>query len=810
MRGLRLGIWMGAALLATSAAARPPDGWLSLNTPREGQLSLVGPVAVELQLPPPAQKSTIVVRVDGVVFPVAGFELRGRTLRGVLEGLGAGRHRLEIEAVGKHGGDSLDSWFELVELENPDQCEVLNNASCLLPFPSSRFLERGPGGRRVVYGPEALPKFNRLEVPLSIPPKVLETKHADPTPFLQNDGFSPTVQVLMNFPQGVDPVASGASRLDPTTRTYGTRGLDADSPTLLIDFGRGTRVNHWIENDSRVPRVQDPERTVTFLRPGEALLPGHRYVVAIRRLVEKSGAPVEAEPVFAAIRDGRPSDIPAVEQTRRRLEPVLRRLAALGVERDELILAFDFVVSSDHSLTHELLSMRDQAFAWLAEQVDAGAQTFQVDQVISHNESCTPGGRSVWRELRGSFQAPLFLSGDPFDAASVRELGFLQRDARGRPVWSALTNVPYGISIPCAVFGPDGGVRPQPTLLLGHGLFGTGVDLVHGLAEAATVGFDFVAGATNFSGLSSPDAGPNRLDSFIIQVLADSDQFEALPDRLRQGQVHQLLLARMLKQGLFNVDPAFQVGGQGVIDAEAGTVYFGASLGGIMGTLFAALTPDVEKLNVDVPAINFSLLLQRATPFIEFQILLFFVNPDPMEQAIGFGLNQELWVRGEPSGYANHVTGQPLRPLPGSIPKQMLVTVALLDQQVSNLGSQLLGRTLRLGTLEGSVMRGLAGMPDLTGPQDSAYVVYDTGSFDVDNRAHRFFIPPLANFPPARNGCDPHGLRGRIPASLDQLLGFFAPGGRIENFCADGVCDASQPYEVPYGATAPCDPLNPP
>jgi hypothetical protein len=180
--------------------------------------------------------------------------------------------------------------------------------------------------------------------------------------------------------------------------------------------------------------------------------------VAVRKLVDKSGTPVEAEPVFAAIRDGRPSDIPAVEETRRRLEPVLRRLAALGVERNELILAFDFVVSSDHSLTHEMLSMRDQAFAWLAEQVEAGVQTFRVDEVIPRNESCAPGGGSVWRELRGSYHAPLFLSGDPFSEATVP--GFLQRDARGRPAWSALTNAPFGISIPCAVFGPGGGVRP--------------------------------------------------------------------------------------------------------------------------------------------------------------------------------------------------------------------------------------------------------------------------------------------------------------------------------------------------------------
>lgn len=803
MRCRCFGFWLGVSLLATAAAAEPNSAPLVLTSPLEGQLSLVGAVALELALPPGAHKSTLELRVDGVAVPVAGFQTKGRTLSGVLDGLGAGRHQLAVTVEDKHGALALASWFELVELENPDQCEVLNNASCLLPFPSDRFLERGPGGRRVVYGPEALPVYNTLEVPLAIPPVVLDTKRADPAPFLQNDGFSPTVQVLMNFPQGVDPVASGVPRLDSTTRTYGTRGLDADSPTLLVEFARGTRINHWVENDARATAAA---RTVTFLRPGESLLPSRRYVVAVRHLVDGSGAPVEAEPVFAAIRDRRPSDIPAVEETRRRLEPVLRRLAALGVARDELILAFDFTVSSDRSLTHEMLSMRDQSFAWLAEQVAAGRQTFQVDAVLEHNPSCDSAGSPVWREVRGSFEVPLFLGGDPFTEAGTPT--FLQRDARGKPVWQTLTEAPFGIAIPCTVFDGGGGVAPRPTLLIGHGLFGNGVSTVSSLTQAEGIGgFDFVAGGTNFSGLSSPDVGPSLFASFIVRVLSNIDIFEALPDRLRQGQVHQLLLARMLKQGLFNADPAFQIDGRGVIDAEAPTYYFGASLGGIMGTLFAALTPDVHKLNVDVPAINFSLLLQRATPFIDFQTLLFFLGIDAMDQALGHGLNQELWVRGEPSGYANHVTGQPLRPLAGSPPKQMLVTVALLDQQVSNLGSQLLGRTLRLGTLEGSVMRGLPGMPDTTGPQDSAYVVYDTGSFDVTNPAHTRFIPPLRNRPAQPNTCDPHGRRGFIPASVDQLLGFLTPDGQIANFCADGVCDASEPNEIPFGADVPCNPL---
>ena len=41
----------------------------------------------------------------------------------------------------------------------------------------------------------------------------------------------------------------------------------------------------------------------------------------------------------------------------------------------------------------------------------------------------------------------------------------------------------------------------------------------------------------------------------------------------------------------------------------------------------------------------------------------------------------------------------------------------------------------------------------------------------------------------------------------DQLLTFLTPDGELENFCADGVCDASEPSEIPFGDAAPCDPL---
>jgi hypothetical protein len=132
--------------------------------------------------------------------------------------------------------------------------------------------------------------------------------------------------------------------------------------------------------------------------------------------------------------------------------------------------------------------------------------------------------------------------------------------------------------------------------------------------------------------------------------------------------------------------------------------------------------------------------------------------------------------------------------------------MAWLDQQVSNVATEIAARTLGLANLIGSARTGLVDIPDTPGPLSSALVIYDTGSFDLGNLAHAAFIPPLANLAPQQNCCDPHPIRGFIPASIEQLQAYLHPGGKIANFCA-GVCDASQPSDIPYGNAKPCDPL---
>ena len=119
--------------------------------------------------------------------------------------------------------------------------------------------------------------------------------------------------------------------------------------------------------------------------------------------------------------------------------------------------------------------------------------------------------------------------------------------------------------MPCDVFdGAPGRARRCRASCSATGSSGTGADFVDELARAQGFDdFDYVAAATNWSGLSELELDP----SFLLGIFGDFDQFGALPDRLRQGQVATLVLTRMLARGAFNLHPEFQgPGGEGVLD----------------------------------------------------------------------------------------------------------------------------------------------------------------------------------------------------------------------------------------------------
>jgi len=807
-------LWAVAAVAFASMGVNSCAG-LAIRAPLATTLYQAGDVDVEIQLPFTADPATLVVNLSNgtTTTDVKGYlTLTGVTLTGRIPVPATGVYALHAQVDQTNGIRVANSrTFEVLALANPDHCEVLNSASCMLPYPSDVFLTPDP---------TRPPGMNplRVDVDASALPVVIGPP-LDPTPYNELDGFSPTAQILMHFPgAGVDLALSSASRLLPPgspvsppyvdTRTYDDTSLLSTSPSLLIDAQTGERVLHFLEVDARADG--NPARQSLIMRPGRALTPGRRYIVAIRDLVEIGGAPIEAEAPFAALRDARPTTIDAIESRRAHYESdIFPQLASAGVTREDLILAFDFSVQSEVALTSAVLSMRDQSYAWLG----AGNAAFSVDSAVEND--CSVPGQLVWRIVRGSYEAPLFLTADP--EADINSIGVLNdTNSDGIPDQNGVTNPPYTISLPCSAL-EEGGPIPYP-VLLGHGLFGVGDDMVTDFG--AYFGGTQIGGATNWRGMSNADLGW-VVGSIIGLGSSQLNNFPALPDRLKQGQINTQVLARMMKHGLFNTHACFQVrdplpadcttagpdpSAVGVFpgspSVDVDMFYFGVSLGGIMGTWFAALTSDVERFNVDVPAINFSILLQRSTQFTSFNSLLELIGlSDPMDQILGLGLIHELWVKGEPAGYVHSLASEV-----ASNDKKLLITVAWLDKQVSNQATEIMARSLGVPNLVGSVQQGLQEIPDQAGPLDSAVVIYDTGSFDIFDPLHEPYIPPLANLIPS-TVCDPHGLpRISIPASLDQVTTFLQPGGQILNFCT-GICDGVEVNDQPAGG--PCDPLAP-
>lgn len=774
---------------------------LAIIDPADGLLVQAGTVAVRIALPDGVDDGTVQVTLDGA-------DVTGQLAVGADDVTGhlpvaAGEHTLEVAVEVGGAAQAVASLFEATALEAPDECEVLNNAECLLPFPSSRFLV-----------PDAT---TATGFRLQIPDRGLPQVNGEPltaAPLNTVDGFSPTAQILMHFPQGVDLVASDVSRLLPPgccgqpegppwidTRTSNGRSLDPDSPSVLIDADTGERVLHWLELDGRASG--NLARQALVMRPGESLVPGHHYIVAMRSLRAAGGASdVVAEAAFAALRDQRPTAIAAIENRRAAMEEVFEVLTAAGIDRGGLVLAFDFVVQSEDQLTRQMLSMRDQAFAYLAQvEADPEEVPFTVTKVTDHD--CNAPGAVTWRDVKGTFRSPLFLTQSP-DLPGAAELNV---DADDVPVQNGFVDAVFTVAIPCSLLAAD--APAAHPIVLGHGLFGTGESMTAGVPGAAgrIVPWTYVAAATDWRGLSSPDIG--FVAGEVVGIgQSQLNHFAALPDRLRQGMLNTLVLAKMMRRGLFNRDAetfATPLGRPVFAGPDTEMYYYGISLGGIMGTWLSALSPDIERFGVDVPAINFSCLLQRSTQFSAYDQLLVGIGiTDPMDAILGLGLLHELWVGGEPAGYARHITSDPL---PGSgDPKRILMTPAWLDKQVSNQCTEIAARTLQLPNLApGSLQRGLQGIPDLAGPLESAYVMYDSGAFDLFNPAHAPFIPPLSNQIPS-SVCDPHGARPAIPAGIRQLANFLRPDGQIENFC-DGDCDAGVPDEIAGGAATPCDPL---
>jgi hypothetical protein len=695
------------------------------------------------------------------------------------------------EGFGKvKGGRGPRSAFCGLAIDTSQPCDFLIEERCLLPYPSSAFLKSDPStptGLRIDYGPQALPAN-------------VSNVHVDPTDWNTLDGFSPGPAILSLFPDTGFPVDLSPTGSNAAFHTNYARSLDADHPTVLMDES-GNRVVHFAEMDVN---TSDVTRKALIIRPGKRLDDGTRYLVAIRNLVDTLGNPIKARLPFRALRALALGQVTAADLTAAcgancsaaiaarasNFADIFSRLNANGVDPEELVLAWDFTTASTQALTGWIKSVRDQAFA-------LGTPTFTVTSV--NTNSGAGFNANIWARIQGTFQAPLFMTADA-PASRLNLVG-------GVPAQNGFATVPFVVDVPRIAY--NGGADPLPgrPSTWGHGLLGNRFQL-GALSQVAQL-YDFVIAAVDMQGMSDQDVGPA-----VIPLTQDVSLFHYIPERLHQGFLNHLLLGRLLGDPVngFNSDPAFKFGPSqiGIIDTTE-VYYSGGSQGGIFGVAIMSIAEDFKRGFVAVPAANYSTLLHRSVDFNPYLALQRSSYPDRLDEELLLALIQQLWDRAEPQGYMNHLISGDLSTPP--VPHKVLIHMATYDCEVSNVGTEIMVRSLGVPQLR-PVHRSFFQIPEIDAAFDgSAFVEIDPqrgfsrcdtvaggspgaacttnadcpGIGDPPTRTVcDSGIPPLTNSAPRFNN-GAHGSTGTL-ATAAQLDKFFRPAGDVEQFCV-GTCD---------------------
>jgi hypothetical protein len=619
--------------------------------------------------------------------------------------------------------------------ETGDGCDPIDPAACLLPFPNDWYTVADggtPTGRRVQLRTTIK---NALGVPVA------------PGEWNRADGFSPGSMLLSRVP-GIDLARTGAA---PVTDIGAS--LREDAPIVIVDTATGERWPYWAELDAGAPA----DRRALIIRPARNLREGHHYAVALRNLRDASGNPIGPNPAFARILG---PDLPAADPLARRQrdeQKVLAALQANGVGRDGLYLAWDFTVASRQSLAGPVLHMRDDALRSLGDRSPSFLVTDVKDDVDD----------KIAREVKGIVWAPSYL-----DQYGGLPGSSLHRGGDGMP--SRLPGnsqaVPFQCEIPRSAL-----TRPARPALYGHGLLGSEgeVDAGHVKAMASEHGFMFCA--TKWIGMADEDV-PN-----VVSALTDLTRFRTVADRLQQGLVNFIVLGRAMTRG-FAGNKAFQNdAGTPLIDTGAPLTFDGNSQGGIMGGALTAVSPDIRRAVLGVPAMNYSTLLNRSSDFPQYARVLDLFYPDKLDQQIGLALIQMLWDRGEANGYAWHMTDDPL---PGTPSHRVLMHVAFGDHQVAPVAAEVEARTIGARVHAPVVTPGRNpdkvpywGIPTFGASHDgSAMIVWDSGSP----------VPPLTNTPPT-TGRDPHS-DPRNNADARRQKATFLTTGAVVDVCGGGPC----------------------
>ena len=583
----------------------------------------------------------------------------------------------------------------------------------------------------------------RVEMPAEAMPVNADGYPVDQTLFNFYDGFPVAGTIIAAFDTGVS-----AEGLPPHTDM--AIAMEPSASVIVVNMTTGEKLPIFAEPDMN---AEVPEERALLIRPLMRMDSKTRYAVGIRTTVKAAdGTDLPVPDGFAKILAGKSINHPLAARVEGGYDDIFASLAAAGMPKEELVLAWDFRTASDEFLTQDLLSMRDQALA----AFDPATFTHELTEQSNDNPA------EVLRVITGSYQTPNFLINPESD------LSITNRNDGGVPTLVDTGTANLGAIIPkCA----ETATLPLPVTIFGHGMFGNAADSLDYdfLQQLANDECSVVIGG-DWIGLT------NRQFAAVAFAMNDINRAIPLTDKLSQGVINFIMLQKTIRGPLLDAD-LFKVNGVSVLDPDR-VGYFGASLGGIMGGVYMSYDPDVTRGALGVPGGPWNLLYERSVFWPPLKVTMKGAYPNPWDYQQNIALFGMLFEKVDPMTTAHRIR---VDPLPGTPIKQILVYMALGDALVSNIASDVLARTLDLPVVGPSV--GIPyGMADSTEVLTSGYTIFDE-SPEV--------VPPLDNKLEDFEYNDTHQDVHEWGAVTRQVFRFLTEGV-IENECSI------------EGAPAPC------
>lgn len=592
----------------------------------------------------------------------------------------------------------------------------MGGEGCLLPWPSATYLKTDSA---------AVSGF-RVDLPTAAMPTNEDGQAVEPDGFNRYDGFSLSGPMLVAFPTGVS--ATGLPSFKNPDES-----LAATSPIALIDIDHAERTPFFAEIDQN---TADVNKRDLIIRPLARLKPGTRYVVAIRNSVKAAdGSDLVVPPGFAALRDGKDFGHPRFGDIKKRWPAIFDKLGTMGIAKDDLVLAWDFVTASDEFMRSDLTTMREKALPAI------GTNGANLAFTIKSTEPNLP---TTYKRYLGTYKSPDFLTAGETDPSILR------RGADGLPDLQGMRDAQFAAIIPNCV--TTGAVPlPRPTIVFGHGLFGSAKeylsdDFVGKLAEENC----FVIIAGDFIGLTS------RQLQLAPLAVNDMNRARQISEKLAQSVIDFIALENATR-GVMATADAFKFNGQQVID-PANTFYVGGSLGGIMGNTLMAYDPNFKKGVLAVPGGIWSMLLERSAAWFALLGAAQGSYKDPavyqlVVAALGWAMEPY-----DPITTAAHVIKDPLFGQPA---KDILMWYSIGDCLVTNISTEVIAREMGIKVLAPSVKEPWHLTP-VTGPLISGVNIYNE---------HPTPLPPDTNQPPSEDNGTHSGINKKPPA-LRQIKDF--------------------------------------